>query len=84
MDKAQFDEMMAKLQAVLDAVTKPKEPPMNQEGCGEANKEEVKKLKLKVEELEKALATAKQESADLEKGAEELLSVLEKNGIELS
>lgn len=89
MDKAQFDEMMAKLQAIMDAVTKPKEPPkepvMQEDGCGTGgNKEEVKNLKAKVVELEKSLSTVKEEKDLLEKNVSELFVVLEKNGIELT
>lgn len=85
MDKAQFDEMMAKLQAVLDAVTKPKEPPMNEEGCGNGpkDKEECKALKQKVADLEKSLSEVKAEKESIEKDATELLASLERQGMSL-
>ena len=81
MDKAQFDEMMAKLQSVLDAVSKPKEPvnpPVN-DACSEENKS----LKAKVKELEASLVSLKAEKEAVEKDAEELILVLEKNGVKL-
>lgn len=84
MDKAQFDEIMGllgKIMAACEAKKEPsKEPPMNEEACGE----EEKKLKGKIELLEKELKTVKEEKEVIEKQAQELISGLEKTGLKIS
>lgn len=81
MDEKQFAEVMAKLQAILDAVGKPKEPPMppKEEGCSEENKS----LKAKVAELEASIAALKAEKESMEKDVEALVTALEKQGVKL-
>lgn len=83
MDSAQFDELKALLQKVLDAVAAKETPPAQTEGCGDQMKEENKSLKQKIEELKALLDAEKKDKEELEKSVVSLIESLKKQGIKV-
>lgn len=83
MDKAQYDEMMAMLGKVLEAVNAKKEPPQNMPPVNDGCSSENKSLREKISKLEKDFSDLKLEKETNEKQMEEFLSAVEKTGVKL-
>jgi len=83
MDPKQFDELKAMLQKVIDLCGS--KDAVAEAACADANtaKEENKKLKLKVEELEKSVVSITKEKEEVEKSVDAFMVELTKSGVKL-